>query len=74
MTDLAPGVFAGSAAYAVEALRHWSVDPGWIAGEDAADDPELPIRCSVWSEHSTLWQVRRVPDRDDEPAAAGGRA
>jgi hypothetical protein len=38
------------------------------------DDPELPIRCTVWSEHSTLWQVRRVPDRDDEPAAAGGRA
>jgi len=47
VTDLAPGVFAGSAAYAVEALRHWSVDPGWIAGEDAADDPELPIEARL---------------------------
>jgi len=37
-------------------------------------DPDVPIRCTVWSEHTTLWQVRRVPDRDGEPAAAGGRA
>jgi hypothetical protein len=37
-------------------------------------DPDVPIACSVWSEHSTLWQVRRVTDQLDDVAAAGGRA
>ena len=62
-------------------VRQQRVDPDIVATQrrgyafravDAA--PDVPIRCSVWSEHSTLWQVRRAPDRADEPAAAGGRA
>jgi len=35
---------------------------------------DVPIECTVWSEHSMLWQVRRVSDPTADTAAAGGRA
>jgi len=62
-------------------IRQQRVDPDAVAAPRrghafrAIDrDPHVPIACSVWSEHSTLWQVRRVTDELDGAAAAGGRA
>ena len=62
-------------------IRQQRVDPDAVAPPRrghafrAIDaDPDVPIACSVWSEHSTLWQVRRVTDEIDDTAAAGGRA
>ena len=62
-------------------VRQQRLDPELVAKQRRGyafravdDDPDVPIRCTVWSEHSTLWQVQRAHDRVEEPAAAGGRA
>jgi len=62
-------------------VRQQRLDPELVAKQRRGyafravdDDPAVPIRCTVWSEHSTLWQVQRAHDRVEEPAAAGGRA
>jgi len=62
-------------------VRQQRLDPELVAKQRRGyafravdDDPDVPIRCTVWSEHSTLWQVQRVADRVEELAAAGGRA
>jgi len=62
-------------------IRQQRVDPDAVAAPRRGHafrtidaDPDVPIACSVWSEHSTLWQVRRVTDELVDTAAAEGRA